>query len=349
MKQGYRGVWVWLAVAAALLLPCAALADESFGDWTYTLNADGQAVVTRYNGRQTDVSLPWNIKGHMVGEIGRAAFAGNTTIESVKLPAGVTVIREDAFRDCASLRSVQMPSRLATIEDGAFLGCAALTEVALPESVAELGEACFDSRTKLIGGSDSIVAAYAQAVGLAYAGKAAETPAPRNDEKDYQYEIRSGGAVITSYIGGDSEVVIPAELGGYPVRAIGENAFSSCYSVETVVVPEGVTTLERVAFRYCTGLTEVQLPSSLRSIGDNAFYRCEGLEEITIPEGVTALGDRAFRGCLSLRRVTLPRSLKTIPWYAFFECHERLIIYGYGGSKAESYADQRGYGFVEIK
>ena len=133
------------------------------------------------------------------------------------------------------------------------------------------------------------------------------------------------------------------------MRTIGENAFSSCYSVETVVVPEGVTTLERVAFRYCTGLTEVQLPSSLRSIGDNAFYRCEGLEEITIPEGVTALGDRAFRGCLSLRRVTLPRSLKTIPWYAFFECHERLIIYGYGGSRAESYADQRGYGFVEIK
>jgi len=112
------------------------------------------------------------------------------------------------------------------------------------------------------------------------------------------------------------------------------------------VVPEGVTELDRVAFRYCPGLVEVQLPSSLRKIGDNAFYRCEGLEEIVIPEGVTELGDRAFRGCTMLRKVTLPRSLKTIPWYAFFECHERLIIYGPSGSAAEIYAGRKGYNFV---
>lgn len=348
MKKLLNSILCLLAAGIALI-PLCALADTAFGDWTYTLNPDGQAVITHYSGKQGNVDLPWNIQGHMVGEIGMEAFAGNGHIETVKLPVGVSVIRENAFRDCVKLKKVELPSRLATIEDGAFLGCTALTELEIPDSVAELGEECFESWTRLTGSEDSIVGSYAKAVGLDYTEAAQATPAPQNDEKKYQYEIRGGGAVITSYLGEESEVVIPSSLGGYPVWMIGENAFSSRYEVEKVVVPEGVTELDRVAFRYCTGLVEVQLPSSLRKIGDNAFYRCEGLEEIVIPEGVTELGDRAFRGCLSLRKVTLPRSLKTIPWYAFFECHERLVIYGYQGSAAEIYADRKGYHFVQIK
>ena len=332
-----------------LCIPMISLADMNYGDWAYIMDPSGQVVITRYTGKDQNVEIAWNIRGHMVTEIGREAFAGNAAVETVKLPIGVSVIRENAFRDCANLKSVELPSRLATIEDGAFLGCEKLMELEIPESVAELGEECFESWTKLTGNENSIAGVYARAVGLTYGETAQATPEPVNDAIHYQYEIRNGGAVITSYLGEEREVTIPAELGGYPVRIIGENAFSSRYEVEKVTVPEGVTELDRVAFRYCPGLTEVVLPSSLRKIGENAFYRCEGLEEIVIPEGVTELGDRAFRGCISLRKVTLPRSLKTIPWYAFFECHERLTIYAPSGSAAEIYAGRKGYNFVATK
>lgn len=329
-----------------LCQPAISLADTSFGDFTYTLTPSGQAVITAYTGKDKAVELPWNIQGHMVVEIGPGAFMGNGSIEQVKLPVGVTVIRENAFRDCARLEKVELSSRLETIEDGAFLGCEKLMELEIPDSVAELGEACFEAWTKLTGSEESIAGAYAKSLGLHYGETVQATPAPLDESAFYQYEIRSGGAVITSYIGEESEVIIPASLGGYPVRVIGENAFSSRYDVERVVVPEGVTELERVAFRYCPGMTDIQLPSTLRIIGDNAFYRCEGLEEVVIPEGVTEMGDRAFRGCLSLRKVTLPRSLKNIPWYAFFECHDKLTIYAPSGSKAEVYASRKGYRFV---
>lgn len=346
MKRKVVALLLALGIAIILLLPYCALADSVYGDFAYVLNGEGQAVITHYSGREQNVELPWNIQGKMIAEIGVEAFAGNTSIRTVKLPIGVTVIRENAFRDCANLTRVELPSRLETIEDGAFLGCAALTELEIPESVAELGEACFESWTKLTGNDNSIAGDYAKAVGLNYGETVQATPAPKDTSAYYQYKIRNGGAVITGYLGEESTVVIPSSLGGYPVQAIGEDAFSSCYAVERVIVPEGVTELERIAFRFCTGLTYIQLPSTLRSIGENAFYRCEGLEEIEIPEGVTELGNKAFRGCTRLQRVTLPRSLKTIPWYAFFECHARLTIYAPKGSAAETFAGRQGYKFV---
>lgn len=346
MKRNPKTVLLALWLAMALLLSSFALADSVYGDFTYVLNEEGQAVIIHYGGRDQNVELPWNIQGKIVAEIGAEAFAGNTSIKTVKLPIGVTVIRESAFRDCTNLTHVELPSRLETIEDGAFLGCTALKELEIPESVAELGEECFASWTKLTGNENSLAGAYANAVGLDYGETVQATPAPVDTSAYYRYKIRNGGAVITSYLGQESTVVIPSSLGGYPVRAIGEDAFSSCYSAERVIVPEGVTELENVSFRYCTALLEIQLPSTLRRIGENAFYRCERLEEIEIPEGVTEIGNKAFRGCLQLRRATLPQSLKTIPWYTFFECHARLTIYAPKGSAAEKFAGQLGYKFV---
>lgn len=353
---------VCLAAMLLLLCSCAALADESYGKWSYTVNDSGQAIITAYNGYDADVDLAWNINGYTVVEIGEAAFMGNQNIQSVKLPIGVSIIRMDAFRNCESLQTVQLPSRLSTIEDGAFLGCTSLLELELPEMLSELGEeGCFEQWTKLIVAPDSDISGYAEAFGLTYEEKEADVSSANGErkaqatpvsavcnEEDYQYKIKSGGAVIAAYIGNDSKIIIPSELGGYPVTVIGENAFSSCYNVESVIVPEGVIELERVAFRYCWELTSIQLPSTLRTIGDNAFYRCELLEEIEIPEGVTELGDRAFRGCIALSKVTLPSSISKISHYTFMECDEHLTIYGYTGSAADKYAKRWGYTFKSI-
>ncbi|MBR1820861.1 MAG: leucine-rich repeat domain-containing protein [Clostridia bacterium] len=302
--------------------------------------------MTAYNGNQTEVQMPWNVDGYVVTEVGPGAFAGNQTVRSVKLPVGVRVIRAGAFRDCVALAEVTLPSRLETIEDEAFAGCQALTTVFLPDSVTELGENCFPAATVITGHAGSIAEAYAGAVGAAYHQAAVATPTPRPVSADYQYELRNGGIYITSYIGTDYEVRVPAEIDGYPVRTIGLNAFSSRYEVETVILPEGLTALDKNAFRYCPGLTRVELPSTLQTIGDHAFYLCEGLTEIVIPEGVTEIGLRAFQGCKQLRKVTLPKSLKTISNYTFFECHKSLTIYAPKGSAAQKFAGMKGYGFV---
>ena len=91
---------------------------------------------------------------------------------------------------------------------------------------------------------------------------------------DYTYVLlEDGGARITGYDGEDAELTVPAELDGHPVREIGDSAFSWCFSLTTVTLPEG-----------------------LASIGDDAFYYCDSLTAISLPEGLTAIGNHAFKG-----------------------------------------------------
>lgn len=328
---------------ALLLLPLAVHAEETSGDWVYRVREDGGAVILRYTGSQADVTLNWNLNGHMIREIGAEAFAGNAALRSVQLPVSVQIIRENAFRGCPNLQNVVLPTLLETIEDGAFKECPALLLVTLPDALAEMGD-CFDSTVTLTGSDQSMAASYAAAMGLSSAAQAAPTEKPA--EADYQYTVQNGAAVITSYTGTDSTVVVPATLGGYPVRTIGVSAFTYRYEMETLILPEGLTDIEKTAFRHCDSLRSVTFPSTLRTIGDHAFNLCGNLEAIVLPEGFVSLGDRAFQGCSNLRYITLPASLTSIRNYTFFECHEHLIIYAPAGSAAEDFAFRKGYSFV---
>ena len=61
-----------------------------------------------------------------------------------------------------------------------------------------------------------------------------------------------------------------------------------------VVIPEGVTSVGKLAFAYCHKLTNVVLPASLVSIERQAFVDCRSLSSITIPEGVTLTRDEVM-------------------------------------------------------
>ena len=96
-----------------------------------------------------------------------------------------------------------------------------------------------------------------------------ETPeqAFRNDEFYYSLLPERGEAVITGYIGKSQEVVVPAELGGCPVREIRD--FGS-NTVKRVVLPDGLLAIGAEAFRH-TALEEIEIPDSVQRIGPDAF------------------------------------------------------------------------------
>lgn len=108
----------------------------------------------------------------------------------------------------------------------------------------------------------------------------------------------------------------------YQVRAIGDNAFSHCDSLLSVVFPP---TLERIgtsAFAYCGQLSTVNLPDGVTTLGDSAFTCCWHLREIRIPPTVTTIPVRCFSDCTpGLRSVSLPRGITTIERDAFCGSH----------------------------
>ena len=101
---------------------------------------------------------------------------------------------------------------------------------------------------------------------------------------------------------------------------IGDYAFKNCSDLTSLTLPSSVTRIGDYAFYNCSGLTSLTLPSSVTSIGEFAFRYCSGLTSLTIPSGVTSIGMSAFEYCSSLTSLTLPSSVNEIGIYAFYGC-----------------------------
>lgn len=141
----------------------------------------------------------------------------------------------------------------------------------------------------------------------------------------FKYNVENNEITITGYSGSETSIQIPATIHGKQVTKIQDNAFTS-KKFASVVIPEGVTTLGKNAFRANRSLTQLTLPSTISVIGQGAFSMCESLVDVVIPEGVTQISTDAFNDCESLVNVTLPKSLKTIGSNAFADCTSLTTI-----------------------
>lgn len=74
------------------------------------------------------------------------------------------------------------------------------------------------------------------------------------------------------------------------------------------------------AFYDCTGLNSINIPNAVTSIGEYAFYGCSNLNSIDIPNSVISIGESAFSDCSALKSVTLPNNIKLIDNFTFLNC-----------------------------
>jgi hypothetical protein len=88
---------------------------------------------------------------------------------------------------------------------------------------------------------------------------------------------------------------------GSSVTMIGSYAFYQCYSLASIIIPDGVKSVDNSAFNNCYSLGSVVIPDSVTSIGNSAFYQCYSLASIIIPDGVKSIGNGMFFQCRSAR------------------------------------------------
>ncbi len=89
----------------------------------------------------------------------------------------------------------------------------------------------------------------------------------------FTYIENNGEITVTSYTGTKKSVVVPSQIDGHKVTAIGENAFSGT-SVEEIILSDGIKTIDWFAFCGCYTLRCVSIPSSVESVGYGAFDGC---------------------------------------------------------------------------
>lgn len=107
------------------------------------------------------------------------------------------------------------------------------------------------------------------------------------------------------------------------------------------VVPKGVTTIGRGAFRDCNHLTEIELPQGLEKIESEAFEGCSSLTSLTIPEGTQEIGSFVFNRCHALKELTIPASVTKIDENALGSSYARcsdFVLRAPAGSCAAQFA-----------
>lgn len=58
------------------------------------------------------------------------------------------------------------------------------------------------------------------------------------------------------------------------------NGYAYCSSLQQVLLPNTLTTLNGSVFSHCTNLNRIQIPSSVTTIQSYAFYGCDSLLEV---------------------------------------------------------------------
>ncbi len=97
----------------------------------------------------------------------------------------------------------------------------------------------------------------------------------------------------------------------------------------------------------CTSLTDINISSNISVINGQVFQNCTSLTEFTVPNSVGTISDFSFAGCTSLEKVVIPKTVKNISAKAFLNC-DKLTIFGYTNSYAQTYAEENGINFVAL-
>lgn len=194
MKKKVLSFVVALSMLSALVLvplPTSAISPE---DFTYTVNDDGTATITKYNGSDAEVTVPAEIDGHAVTVIGYRAFHENQVIKKVILPDTVETIDQNAFELCSltsitlsnnltsissfafvasKLTYVNLPSSLTTLNDNVFAACQELAYVRIPHTITSIKRvpfaACNEKLLTIVGCANSAAQAYAEQKGFTFA------------------------------------------------------------------------------------------------------------------------------------------------------------------------------------
>lgn len=237
-----------------------------------------------------------------LAEIGKQAFAGCSSIVSLRLSGTITKINDSAFSKLTTLANVKFNDNgeAGTTELGSsvFSGCTNLVEVSTAKNVGIIGSSAFSGCIKLM--------RLNLAEGLQIIKKDAFAGCTRLEGAlpegvNEKYSSASGAKVMLP--NEKSVLEIPGT-----VTAIEDSAFANCYSADETLQADG----EKEPSDYKIGIKAVHIAGNPAgtTIGASAFAGCQNLTKLTLGEGVTGLGESALKDT-RLEEITIPATFKT--------------------------------------
>lgn len=177
-----------------------------------------------------------------ITKVGDEAFCDCSTLKSITLPDGVTELGGWAFFGCIYLEEATLSNRLKTIGDAAFSSCSTLSSITLPQSLGHVGDSAFYGCSGMSGYYGKFASSDNRCLVI---GNTLRHFAPKGLTK---YEIADG------------------------IGAIAHDAFYESLRLQSVTIPQSVTSIGEYAFYYCESLKSVYCKRSTPpELGTSAF------------------------------------------------------------------------------
>lgn len=249
--------------------------------YNYIQLDDGSLEITKYKGKETEVSIPSEIDGCPISIIGETAFSNNNVLTTLLIPRNVLHIRASAFSGCKKLSSVSLPDSLISIATLAFSNCEELRLIDIPNSLKSIGDFAFSGCKNLtyIKLPDSLTI-----IG--------DNPFSRCRSLESIYVSQNHPYLAT--INGVLFYKPKKRLVCYPCALNGSN-----YSI-----PKGIIEIGAQAFCDCSSLLDITIPNTVFYIGDEAFSGCV-FKTISLPDSVTEIGANPFSDCPLLMLINI--------------------------------------------
>ena len=361
MKKHWKLLLLCVAIVTIMCALCFSLNAENYSGICGG-EGDGSNITWSFD---TDTGLlKFEGTGKMANYGPDGAFPSpwydkyESQIRSVEIGEGITSIGSCAFYKCIYLSSAVIPEGVTTLGDSAFSACRSLKEIYIPSTVEKIG-----TRT------------FSWFVGLEKITVSENNPVFHSD----------GNCIIETatktLLTGCNTSVIPTDGS---VTAIGDNAFSGCNGLSSIVIPDCITSIGECPFVFCNSNLTVIFPTGSASYihdvkynrNNNCFIDTTTKKLIAICENsviptngsVTSIGERALSYVPELPSINIPSAVTQIDAGAFsgssFEkvfflspdviiddgadIPASTVIYGDTGSTAESYAQAHGNTFAKV-
>lgn len=162
-----------------------------------------------------------------------------------------------------------------------------------------------------------------------------------NPASDFDCTAENGEVTITDYTGTREHVLIPSEIGGFPVTALADKAFYEKH-VTTVVVPDSVTEIGDLCFSGDNYLVSLTLPDGLAELSYGALESCYSLLDFDLPKGLKTIGEGALQSIFYLTHLTIPAGVTDIEQMNFLMMHGLEEVSVAEGSTSFTYDAENG-------
>lgn len=258
-------------------------------NFEYALTNDVARLV-KYNGDDTELSLPSELDGY-----------------------SLTAIEAGAFADSADLQTLDIGDSVVNIATGALNGCTALKRLIIGSSVAVFEafdlKDCAELESIEVANTNSV---FASVGGILYNGdKTVLLFCPRGLESE---SLKLPQGLLTV---GDSAFAECTKIEAAVIPtgcALSAFSFFHCTALKSITLSDGMTAIPERCFFGCVSLQSLTVPEGVEEIGRLAFFGCVALGKASLPSTVTSIGDDVFKCCSALKSISV-KGEYAVAWY----------------------------------